>query len=519
MKRTIIWNNWIQLFLVITIVILANRWSSRHFFRVDMTESGLYSLDLSTRALTWKLDKPLYAKVYFTADLQVPYNNNEAILKDKLEELQAYSQGWMKIESVDPTNKKDLEAEANRFGIEAINYSYKSRNNAELKKVYMGLALVYGNRQEVLPAITRTETLEYDIARALRRLLQEDNNKPVLGISTGHSEPDLLNGGGPIESLRARLQENYELRSIPLGGKEHVPEDVDLLWVVGPQRALGARAQYQLDQFMMRGGALGVFLTNTKPNLRMLRPEPVYHGMEAFLAHYGVQFNRDSVVDRKFNGVMGFPVRQGAVVRQVQINYPLIPKMPHINKDVVSMRGLETVMAPFVSSTEFLSPLPMGVEGKVWASSSTESGRIKNLATIDPKAFSRKALGEETGSWPVLVGLRGTWDSFFAHKEIPAATDDEPQKLSQGAPARLIVGGSADMVANNIAFMLNAADWMVQDEQLINIRSKVVKMPRIDALEPQEENQYKWFNLLAGSAIILLFGLVRLLIRRKTGGI
>lgn len=75
------------------------------------------------------------------------------------------------------------------------------------------------------------------------------------------------------------------------------------------------------------------------------------------------------------------------------------------------------------------------------------------------------------------------------------------------------------MVANNIAFMLNAADWMIQDEQLINIRSKVVKMPRIDALEPQEEKQYKWFNLLAGSAIILLFGLVRLLIRRKTGGI
>ena len=41
---------------------------------------------------------------------------------------------------------------------------------------------------------------------------------------------------------------------------------------------------------------------------------------------------------------------------------------------------------------------------------------------------------------------------------------------------RLMVAGSADMVANNIAFMLNLADWMVQDEALINIRSKVLRV-------------------------------------------
>ena len=75
------------------------------------------------------------------------------------------------------------------------------------------------------------------------------------------------------------------------------------------------------------------------------------------------------------------------------------------------------------------------------------------------------------------------------------------------------------MVANNIAFMLNAADWMIQDEQLINIRSKVVQVARMETLTPKEEQRYKWFNLLAGSVIILIFGLVRLLIRRRTGGI
>ena len=43
-----------------------------------------------------------------------------------------------------------------------------------------------------------------------------------------------------------------------------------------------------------------------------------------------------------------------------------------------------------------------------------------------------------------------------------------------GISARIVVGGSADMVANNIALMLNLADWMVQDEGLIEIRAKAI---------------------------------------------
>ena len=85
-------NNWLQLFLVIGIVVVANLWSSKHFTRLDLTKEGQYSLEMSTRALVWKLEKPLYAKVFFTQGLQSPYNNHEEILLDKLEELQAYSQ-------------------------------------------------------------------------------------------------------------------------------------------------------------------------------------------------------------------------------------------------------------------------------------------------------------------------------------------------------------------------------------------------------------------------------------------
>ena len=92
LRRVLLLNVWIQLLLVIAIVILANTWGAQRFFRLDLTADKRYSLDLVTRALMYELDKPLYAKVYFTDGLQTPYNNHEEIVTDKLEELRAYAE-------------------------------------------------------------------------------------------------------------------------------------------------------------------------------------------------------------------------------------------------------------------------------------------------------------------------------------------------------------------------------------------------------------------------------------------
>jgi ABC-2 type transport system permease protein len=510
MKWVFSLNNWLQLFLVIGIIVVANLWSSKHFTRLDLTKDGQYSLEMGTRALVWKLDKPLYAKVFFTQGLQSPYNNHEAILIDKLEELQAYSQGWMKIERSDPTNRSELAAQAQGFGIESINYRYKSKNSAELKKVYMGMVLVYGDRQETLPAITRVETLEYDLARALRRLVSPERDKSVIGLSSGHDEPSILQGKGPLEALRMRLDENYTLRDVRLGTDTELPTDLDMLWVVGPQRALSTKAQYQIDQFLMQGGSVGLFLTNTKPNLRTLRADSVFHGLEGFLAHYGVQLQRNALIDRVYNGEMAFPVRQGKVVRQVSINHPLILKATTLEKTLPVMRGMEFLMSPFSSSLSFVDPLPVDIEGNIWASTSEDAGRVEGLVTINPQAFTQKALGEVTGSVPILVQLSGAWTSYFADKDIGASSSN---KITQGAPARLVVGGSADLVANNLPFMLNLADWMVEDSDLIDIRAKIIQLPQMERIETSTERMYKAWNLLFGTVLIGLFGGFRFVLR------
>lgn len=527
LRRRLLGHSWAQLVLTVAVVILANAWAARTFWRVDLTEDRLFSLDLVTRALVARLGKPLTARVYFTRGLEAPYNNHEQLVVDKLEDLRAYSKGWMEVEVVDPSDRPDAQEEAKRFGIEPIQYRFRSSAVTEMKQVWMGAALIYGDRQESLTAITVTENLEYDLARALKRLLS-DQGPRTIGWSTSFGEPDLFAGGQtPLERIRAALADEYLLQPVTLGGPGGVPEEVDVLYVVGPQRPVSERAQYQIDQHLMRGGALAVFLTNTKPDMRTLRPQAVYHGLEGLVGAYGVQVNRDLVVDRAHSGMMNFPVRQGNSVVSLPLNYPLIPKSTALHGEHPAVRGLTEMLFPFASSLTVAEALPPGVESAVLAASdATTSGRLRGVVTLDPSAFKARAPGEEVGASALMVAMSGPWASAFASRELPRPMvdgqpgdpDDPGSRIREGAPARLVVAGSADFVANNIAFMLNLTDWLAEDESLIGIRSKAVKHPQITAPSPERAQVFKLVNLLGGSVLLAIFSLGRWLMRRPPAG-
>ena len=90
---------------------------------------------------------------------------------------------------------------------------------------------------------------------------------------------------GPLKDLREGVSERFKFVPVTIGGRSGVPEEVDALWVVGPQKQLSKRALYHLDQYLMRGGALGLFVTNVRGDMKTGRPRGVKHGMDEWLAH------------------------------------------------------------------------------------------------------------------------------------------------------------------------------------------------------------------------------------------
>jgi hypothetical protein len=98
---------------------------------------------------------------------------------------------------------------------------------------------------------------------------------------------------------------------------------------------------------------------------------------------------------------------------------------------------------------------------------------------------------ERPGPHPLGVSLAGPFRSFFEDRKIPPlpaqtlvgqpAAEEEP--IAQGQDARLVVVGSADFIANNLTFVLNAVDWLVQDPALMSIRAKTAAAHALEAPE------------------------------------
>ncbi|MEE2750888.1 MAG: GldG family protein [Myxococcota bacterium] len=519
-RRMLQMNSVIQLVAVVAIVIFINLLSMRHVVRVDLTEDRIHTLSNASKALMARLEKPLTVEVFFTGGLEAPYNNHERQVMDKLEELQAWSGGRMEVELTDPTGNPEAQEEAARLGIAPIQYRFRSQTRAELRQVYMGAALFYGDQQSVLPALTSVNTIEYELARTIKRLMDGKEVRRI-GYLTGHGEPDLLNAQGPVEALRVQLEESAVLTPVVLGGAEGVDQELDALLVIGPQRPISQREQYQLDQYLMNGGSLAIFVSNYQPDLRAMQSRVLDHRLEDLLGHYGIQLNRDLILDRTSNGKLPVPVRRGRFMMQLPVNHPLIPTTTSLSSSSLAVKNLDVVTLPFASSIT-LTPNPSNeLQTEVLVKSSEHASRSRLVQQIDPDSLAIGLPDEEAGTFDMVVSARGSFTSFFANQDIPdlQPEDNPADTVRISAPTRIVVGGSTHFVANNQTFVLNILDWLAEDTALIDIRSKTMQVAAFEPLDAKEVRTLKLANLLGPSLLVCLLSGFRLLRRRRSASV
>jgi gliding-associated putative ABC transporter substrate-binding component GldG len=524
-RRRLLRDATLEMVLVAIVIVLANLLSVKAFARIDLTGDRRFSLDDASKALVVGLDKPLLVRAFFTPGLEAPYNNHEESFRDKIEEFRAYGRGRIELSVEDPGSDPGVARQAQEFGIHPLEYTVRRADRAELRKVYMGAVLVHGERTEVLPALTDLGSLEYELAAAIRRLTVKVEDIPTLAWSTGHGEPDLAKVDGPMRAFLESVARKARIRPVELGGVGLLDEDVDALLVVGPQAPLNDRALWQIDQFVMRGGAAAFFVTATRPDMRALRPVRVASGLEPLLAHLGVQVNRDIVLDRASNGAMAFPTRSGGRVVTRNVNYALIPRATDLGKESPLTRGMETLLVPFASSLGVAEP-QAGTTLDVVARSSASAGAVQGLRTIDPAALENVLSSEKRGPFALAVAGTGSFRSFYETRPVPPADPEVPEEqdgLSQeeqkpiveGAPARVFVVGSADFVANNPLFMQNLVDWLTQDTALVGIRSKLAALAPMRPTRAGERAAWKGVAIATGPLLLCAAGAARQLRFRR----
>lgn len=244
--------------------LVLSRWI--HAARVDLTADHLYTLAPGTVKIVGSLQRPLHLTLYFSdhAARDLPQlRSYEQRVREMLQEMVARSSGRIHLQIIDPVPYSDDEASAEGRGLTPIS----GGSNGE--RVFFGLvgsdrpgdgtADDTGGKTLSIPFFdpARETFLEYDIAKLLYEL--NETQKPHIGLIS--SLPLMGNPviGDPPWTVIAQLQQLFTIKTIDPDKLTRIGDDIQVLLLVHPKH-LSPDAQYAIDQYVLRGGHLVVFV-------------------------------------------------------------------------------------------------------------------------------------------------------------------------------------------------------------------------------------------------------------------
>ncbi len=506
------------LFIIAGILVIINLISANHFGRLDLTADKQYSISEATKKTIKNLDDLLTIKVYFSSKLPPDLAQTQQYLKDILSEYQAYSNN-LHIEFIDPAKDPKIKEEVQNLGIPEIEMQILEKDEFKVQKGYLGLALFYADKKEIIPIIQNTQNLEYDLTSAIKRLTAESLKS--LAFLTGHDEHGLFsNPYSPEEeaalndytAVAEALNKNYRVTTINLAEDEKLG-NIDTLIIAGPQTELSPKELYQIDQFIMNGGKV-IFLLDEIRIVPPLQAVPNQTGLERLLSNYGIQINENLVIDT-VNENVGFSSGQ----MQFFLPYPFWPKLTKENflKDHPVVAKLQSISLPWVSS---LAANPKeGIELKTLATTSRFGATMNYPISLDPQQDFNPT---EQKKVPIVIEAKGKFPSAYADQEIPEGV--EGTKISQAEKeSQIIVLGNSTFInddynqrfPDNMAFFQNAVDYLTLDSDLINIRAKTLTDRPLEKLSENVKTWIKIINISLIPLLVIVIGVVRFYLRKR----
>ena len=261
----------------------------------DLTEHKLYTLSQGTRNIVDKLNQPVKFKLYYgrVAARKGPemirfWNNYFLYVRDILREYVSRSGGKLSLEIVDPRPYSDEEQEAMRYGLKRFNMPGE-------EIFFFGLvASTELGKEEVLEVFDpeRQEFVEYDVSRMIVTLVQTEKRKvgvianvPIMGTDMSPYMMQMLRAQGRQPErpwgIVSHLGQRYEVEKVDLkeAGKPEIPDDIEFLMVVHP-KGLDEKTQYAIDQYVMKGGRLMVFV-----DPHCFQDRPMMQQPQAMMSH------------------------------------------------------------------------------------------------------------------------------------------------------------------------------------------------------------------------------------------
>ncbi|MBI5728217.1 MAG: Gldg family protein, partial [Candidatus Magasanikbacteria bacterium] len=165
--------------LLVAIAILTNIVGSRIPGRIDLTADKLFTLTPTTAKVLSKLDDFVVINVYASKELPAQF---QPILRDTMDmarDYERFSSGNVRVAVKDPSSDPKIESEAQSYGVRDVQFNVVGQEEFQVKRGYLGLAVVYAGKSQSIPLIRDTSDLEYQLTSFIYQLTNK-NKKSVV---------------------------------------------------------------------------------------------------------------------------------------------------------------------------------------------------------------------------------------------------------------------------------------------------------------------------------------------------
>ena len=397
--------------------------------RLDLTADGLHTLSEGSRKLLAKIDSNVEVRLYVSrGENRMPsaLKNYSQTVEDLLQEFRAASGGKITIKRLDPEPDSDAEDTAKLDGIEPVSLGQMGGD-----PIYFGMAVSLAPETKAIPFLSpqREKLLEYDIARVISQVIA--TNKPVLGVMSPlpvlggpAMNPMMMQMGRQPQQQQpwitfSELKRDFTVESVPMDS-DSIPEKIQVLMVVHP-KDISEKAQYAIDQFILRGGKLIAFLdTQCITDNRNPNPMGMNLGggssLPKLLEKWGIGLDTSKVVaDRTFSREL-----QGRDGRPQPVPAFLFLNADGVNRDDAVTGQSDNLWLPFAGG--FTGKPADGLRADVLLKSSEDSQLVDGMTSQFNGSKILDDFAPSRTNYPLALRLSGKFKTAFPDGK-PGATN------------------------------------------------------------------------------------------------
>jgi ABC-2 type transport system permease protein len=542
--------------LVVVGLILLNVLSQTVYKRFDLTTDQRYTLNPSALAILDKADAPIVIDVFLEGEgFPSEFRKLQLETRQLLEEFKAYNNNisfsFINPIENDATRDQTIQ-QLNDRGLTPMQLNVKENGKSSQAVIFPWALASFNNTTVKIPLVKNTigatqqqlvtnsvQQLEYAFADGISKLVNPKRRKIAVLKGNGQLENKYI--ADYVKSIR----DYYFIAPFTLDSVANQAENTlkklqeyDLIISAKPTEAFTEKEKFVLDQYTMNGGKSLWLLEQVAMDKDSLYNDlgknvaiPMDLKLTDFFFKYGVRIN-PLIVSSMYSAPITLASGEGSDSQFQSYPWTYSPlakgntKHPIVNNLDFLKFDFANPMDVLKSSTKKTILLQSAPLSKLEGTPREISLDMVN-DQLDPKSFNK-------GPQTLAVLLEGTFTSVYNNRVKPV---NLPNTKNESVPTKMVVISDGDIIKNEVGrtgpeelgfdkytgqtfgnkeFLINVANYLLDDTGLINIRSKEIA---VAFLNPEkistEKTKWQLLNILLPLVLLGVFGFVFNYLRKK----